>query len=482
MRPHQPVTTEQRDDGSSAAWWNPLHWPGGIWFLIIAMALMTTPFAIRTIMLAGIPDMPEPFDEAAFSAWDVPPVDDAFTEYREAAVLHQQLLRDLQSDGLTDVREPEDCLALLKQGWPEAADSTKQWLERHQASLAVWRRGTQKVRGLNLLPSQLTVDTDLNAVQSQRMFLRLAILEESRLISSGDLEEARQWARAAFRSGGHTSHRGCLIQGLVGLAIHAVSSEGLAHWAEQPGVTSAQLQQALADARFDDHLYESLSNILKSEYLYMRTLLRSPDWTLQIAPINPSGPNSEVPAKIMRMLYWTIGEPELSARIMRQILANQLPEIDKPLALRRKLVGAGASMLFDPDPSVSLKSSQLDPAGIDRAIQRSSLTRMILPALAQVDVAFQRRQARQATLETLLAAQAYRRDHNEFPDNLAQLVPKYLTAVPVDPCDPAGGPLLYRRDEPMKAIIWSVGEDRTDGGGLIDSTNGRLLDVGFLLK
>lgn len=473
---------QQPDSESLVTWWNPLNWPGGIWVLLIALGLMTTPFVIRAIMLAGIPDTPEPFDEAAFSAWDVPAADDAFKEYREASALNQQILIDLKTQGQTDIREPEDPVVVLKQGWPDATESTKQWLKVHHESMAVWRRGTQKERGLNLSPSKLSYKTRLNIIQEQRTFVRLAILEESLLIDSGDLDEARQWARAAFRSGGHSSYRGCIVQGLVSVALHALATEGIAHWAEQPNVTSAQLQQALADAQSDDKLYESLSNILKSQYLTTRNSLRSHDWVAVISPLNSGGPTSEAASKGMRLLYWVIGEPEISLRVSRQILANQLPEIDKPVHERRKIVGAGAVMLFDPDPSITQAPDQLDPAGIDRAISRSSLTRLLLPSLAPLDSAFLGRRARQATLEALLAAQAYRREHGEFPDSLAQLVPTYLAVVPTDPCDPAGGPLHYRRDEPTKAIIWSMGQDRTDEGGMIDSSNGRAPDVGFLLK
>jgi hypothetical protein len=482
MNSKQPITTELRDDGSSVAWWNPLHWPAAIWVFLIVLGLMSSPFVIRAFMLAGIPDVPEPFDAVAYSTWDVSVADDAFTYYREAAALHQQIIVQFQSVGQKDVREPEDSLALLKQGWTNATEPTKQWLDVHQESMTVWRRGTEKEQGLNLLPSKLSYTTILNVIQDQRTFVRLAMLRESRAINDGELDEAHQWARAAFRAGGHTSHRGGIIQGFVGIAIHAIASQGHAHWADQPGVTSEQLRQAMAEVQSDDKLYESLSNTLKSEYLGNKNTLRSRDWADLIVPVNPSGLDNFVGPRAMRLLYWVVGEPEVSIRVLRQILANQLPEIDKPIDLRCKMVGSGATMLFEPDPSISQPSGQLETARIDRAIKRSSLTRMLLPSLAQIDSTFLARRGRQATLEALLAAQAYRRDHGEFPQSLAQLVPNYLAAVPVDPCNPVGGPLLYRRDEPTKAIIWSMGDDRTDGGGVIDATYGNPPDVGFELK
>jgi hypothetical protein len=61
-----------------------------------------------------------------------------------------------------------------------------------------------------------------------------------------------------------------------------------------------------------------------------------------------------------------------------------------------------------------------------------------------------------------LAAERYRREHGDWPRALADLVPGYLPAVPLDPFD--GQPLRYRRTE-SGAVIYSVGEDGRDAGG-----------------
>ena len=139
-------------------------------------------------------------------------------------------------------------------------------------------------------------------------------------------------------------------------------------------------------------------------------------------------------------------------------------------------------MLFDPDPAVPMLPGQLDPAAIDRAINRSFVARQLLPAMKQFDNAMRRQAGRQAALEIVLAAQAYRRDHGEFPDSLQRLVPDYLQFIPADPCDPSGGPVSYRRDDVLNAVVWSVGEDGADGGGDVDDSKTRSSDVGFTLK
>jgi hypothetical protein len=61
--------------------------------------------------------------------------------------------------------------------------------------------------------------------------------------------------------------------------------------------------------------------------------------------------------------------------------------------------------------------------------------------------------------QVALAAERYRRQHGNWPQSLAALVPQYLPAVPLDPFD--GKPLRYRRTD-HGAVICSVGENGCD--------------------
>ena len=139
--------------------------------------------------------------------------------------------------------------------------------------------------------------------------------------------------------------------------------------------------------------------------------------------------------------------------------------------------------MFNPDPTVTLLPGQLNPAEIDRGIQKSFLFQNLQWDVKFLDTFHLRQDARQAAFEVLLAAQAFQRERGEFPENLSQLVSSFLPAIPMDPCDPGGGPLLYRRDDPSNAVVWSLGDDRTDGGGAVTApNNGRPADTGYVLK
>jgi hypothetical protein len=171
-----------------------------------------------------------------------------------------------------------------------------------------------------------------------------------------------------------------------------------------------------------------------------------------------------IPHPVKKMAYWAIGEPELSERILRQILANQIQEIDKPRTSTRRIAIAGRVLLYDTASAESENAGQLAPQQIERVLANSVVLRgwdTMSPAIERL----RRWRDRQVIIETVLATQAYRRDHGEFPEALSQLVPDYLPSIPVDQSDPLGNAVCYRRDSASKAVVWIRWYDATDDGG-----------------
>jgi hypothetical protein len=62
-----------------------------------------------------------------------------------------------------------------------------------------------------------------------------------------------------------------------------------------------------------------------------------------------------------------------------------------------------------------------------------------------------------------IALERHRLAHGAHPETLAALVPKFLTEVPLDPCD--GQPLRYRLQSDGSPVVWSIGIDGIDEGG-----------------
>lgn len=74
-------------------------------------------------------------------------------------------------------------------------------------------------------------------------------------------------------------------------------------------------------------------------------------------------------------------------------------------------------------------------------------------------------------LQTDIALRQCRDADGSFPSDLAELVPSFLPAVPIDPF--TDKPLLYRRTSPTEFLLYSAGPKRFDGGGRL----GTWLDV-----
>ncbi len=91
-----------------------------------------------------------------------------------------------------------------------------------------------------------------------------------------------------------------------------------------------------------------------------------------------------------------------------------------------------------------------------------------------------RNQAVLRSAAAAVAAERYRRAQGRWPASLADLIPAQLREVPADPYD--GAPLRYRRlDDGV--VIYSVGPDGKDDGGVIDwkDSNRVGADIGFRL-
>ena len=81
---------------------------------------------------------------------------------------------------------------------------------------------------------------------------------------------------------------------------------------------------------------------------------------------------------------------------------------------------------------------------------------------------------RATAVGVLAALHAHQRKAGMLPDGLADLVPDYLPAVPVDPF--SGEAFGYDRE---RRVIYSVGRNRVDDGGMYDDAHARSVSCFF---
>jgi len=71
---------------------------------------------------------------------------------------------------------------------------------------------------------------------------------------------------------------------------------------------------------------------------------------------------------------------------------------------------------------------------------------------------------RSSLLMTDLGVRLFQQEHGRQPENINELVPRYLPAVPLDPFAPVPRPVRYRA-ETGNFAVYSVGHDGQDNGG-----------------
>lgn len=95
---------------------------------------------------------------------------------------------------------------------------------------------------------------------------------------------------------------------------------------------------------------------------------------------------------------------------------------------------------------------------------RWSYLLMFIPAFDRVITVGDRARLQADAMRTVIALHRFRLDRGRWPDGLDSLVPVYLGEVPIDRFD--GQPLRYRLDDPGEPVLYSVGANRLDDGGV----------------
>ena len=103
------------------------------------------------------------------------------------------------------------------------------------------------------------------------------------------------------------------------------------------------------------------------------------------------------------------------------------------------------------------------------------LTRMMVSALNPSAKKFAHTQASVNLARTAIALERYRLAHAELPESLDALAPQFIAKVPHDVI--GGQPLKYRREANDQFVLYSVGWNETDDGGVVGfSSKGQSLD------
>jgi hypothetical protein len=390
-----------------------------LYVLLVATAGV---FLWRASRLSGVPDIGDPFDTRPLRMLRVPDDRNAFPLYKRAC---DRLKRD-------PVMERKVLNAPY--AYPKGDAQAVAYLAANAEALALWRQGCERPEALYVPVDELTFETRLPAVQDHRQFVRLALVEASRLQGAGDVAGAWGWYRAILRGSRHVGNHGFAIGRLVGTAEYVAAATPIRAWMADPRVDAALLRRALRDVREANAMTGPDAELFQIEYISAMKDLKDPrrimkffmedPWSVE--PVDRKVWWHHLPA------YWQASwflnaEPERSRRIFRLAFANWLAHCDEPPARRPAMVGTKATprLVYDvPGPG------GLPAAELVRLIGSSLLAKELLTSFDPILRALDRDRGQRAALVIALAERLYTLERGKPPASPDDLVGPYLDRLP----------------------------------------------------
>jgi hypothetical protein len=387
-----------------------------------------------------------------------------------------------------------------EEGW----DQVEAWLAQVEPGLAFARQAPDKP-GLGLLvgyplsPDDLAVwptieqngaDADITNPDSSGMIgillphlgsmrtLAMALgWDVQRAVAAGDSATALADLRAIIAMSAHVRETPLLINGLVGNAIFALARDRTA-WilAARPDIFTDEQWTALAHAMaaMDDR---AMAITLSGERTGFKDILQ------RLYTDDGSGDGRLTPLGMKWLDMLSSWDLTADSETMEELLRYAGPAISAVVLGRRDMANEYERLMdmMETESNKPLwlreqsKAAQVLEGWMSSPVER--LRRlplcMLLPALDKAFVNAELSCLRRDAIITAIALELYRRKHDRWPATLAELVPTTMPALPIDRFD--GQPLRYRLID-GRPVLYSVGTDREDDGG-VPPPRGLIADV-----
>jgi hypothetical protein len=116
-------------------------------------------------------------------------------------------------------------------------------------------------------------------------------------------------------------------------------------------------------------------------------------------------------------------------------------------------------------PKAVHRAGAASQANIRRVTPYNFLERLIYSSFGSSAEKFAYAQSSVDLARTAIALERYRLAHGEYPESLDALAPQFIAKLPHDVI--GGGPLKYRRTSDGQFVLYSVGWNETDNGGVV---------------
>jgi hypothetical protein len=288
-----------------------------------------------------------------------------------------------------------------------------------------------------------------------RAAARLACLQAEQSFREGRELEGYRCALDVVRLGGRLQEsNGGIVDYLVGCLIRSLGLETIRRHLPDCALSAAQLSAIAAGVLQQEASTEALTNAFKVDYQYAIGSLAA-TWSGK-----PAG-KSNNPLERIKLT------PVYNHRRTQSLFANETRALIAATSLPHS-----KRRLPPPSPSPSRVGLMLSGNAVGKITFQisESANRRFLIFKSQDRVQIHATAA-------LVAMRAYQIEHGRLPNQLTQLVPKYLPALPIDDFD---GEAL--RFNPESKVLYSVGENGTDNHGVETDTRKHAPDYVFPIE
>ena len=394
---------------------------------------------VVAMAILGIDEDP-PDDSDMQVTWaDIPEADNAFTYFNQAA---QKLY-------WPDENRTKPLLGMLSgETWDDAL--AKEVLERNSETLALFEKGM--ARPQFQFPDQRK--SSLQMVPWVKI-TQLASVRAAATYRAGRHEQAFDEALQLVRFGYLCENgRGGLTGNLIGIGARVLGTRLIQRMLPQTNLGAEKLQRIAAQLAACSADGKGMADAMRIEYLCVIYRQETIFGEL-VSRRAPSPANLAYP----RQFLWSrfVYKPNETKRMLLESLRVEVQNATKVYMQIHH-----PALRFGPQEGESSWWYVAKRCASGNGIGKL-LSGLPAPALVpQIDGACMDRVPTRAT-SVLVALKACKAKTGRLPQSLAELVPEYLAAVPVDDMD--GKPLRY---SPEKKVVYSVGKDLADDGGSKD--------------
>jgi hypothetical protein len=421
--------------------------------LVLAVGLPAAALAMA-FYLASRDDPPPKDDDLCPTRLDIPDAENGFTYFIEAAAksweperqeskrLDPETGEEVPWEQRTAHERYSDMADGLK--WDEAL--TGEVLQRNAEALALLERG---------LACPAAQGPEIKTLMDEMPYL-LGLVALSRVLDLRAQAKARRGDHAgAFADAvmavrfGHAveGSGGCTTTWLVGATIKSRGFACVRRLVAGPaGVPPAHLKRLASDLAPFGARTEGLAEAFRVEYT-------GACWAIEEIASGRMGMDDIQSADLLRTRRRALTRPFL-------LKPNRTKA--RFTALYRSLIRNTSRPYGDLEPSAVPQPLQPSIARVLAGnVLGDILFNLLVPSLEALVHQKCHKNVEVGATRTLLAMRAYALEKGRLPLTLEELVPDYLDAVPLDGFD--GQPLRYNPD---KKVVYSVGKDLKDDGGM----------------